>query len=85
MSVMKRGLWTVLSTDSSTASYLSFKGIVFSKLSFSSDITNRVIPLKTRVKKVDKARYRFENLNINEPFALDKVGIEYVEKGNFKH
>ena len=85
ISVMKRGLWTVLSTDSSTASYLSFKGIVFSKLSFSSDITNRVIPLKTRVKKVDKARYRFENLNINEPFALDKVGIEYVEKGNFKH
>ena len=85
MSVMKRGLWTVLSTDSSTASYLSFKALVFSKLSFSSDITNRVIPLKTRVKKVDKARYRFENLNVNEPFALDKIGIEYVEKGNFKH
>ena len=85
MSVMKRGLWTVLSTNATTASYLSFKGIVFSKLSFSSDITNKVIPLKTRVKKVDKARYRFENLNINEPFALDKVGIEYVEKGNFKH
>jgi hypothetical protein len=85
MSVMKRGIWTVLSTDSSQASYLSFKGIVFSKFSFSSDVTNRVIPLKTRIKKVDKARYRFENLNVNEPFALDKVGIEYVEKGNFKH
>lgn len=85
ISVMKRGLWTVLSTDASTASYFSFKSLVFSKLSFSSDVTNRVIPLKTRVKKVDKARYRFENLNINEPFALDKVGIEYVEKGNFKH
>lgn len=85
MSVMKRGLWTVLSTNASTASYFSFKSLVFSKLSFSSDVTNRVIPLKTRVKKVDKARYRFENLNVNEPFALDKIGIEYVEKGNFKH
>ena len=85
MSVMKRGLWTVLSTNASTASYLSFKALVFSKLSFSSDITNKVVPLKTRVKKVDKARYRFENLNVNEPFALDKIGIEYVEKGNFKH
>ena len=85
MSVMKRGLWTVLSTNATTASYLSFKTLVFSKLSFSSDITNKVIPLKTRVKKVDKARYRFENLNVNEPFALDKIGIEYVEKGNFKH
>jgi hypothetical protein len=58
--------------------------LVFSKLSFSSDITNRVVALKTRVKKVDKARYRFENLNINEPFALDKIGLEFVEKGNYK-
>lgn len=82
---MKRGLWTVLSTDASTASYLSFKELIFSKFTFSSDATNKVLPLKTRVKKVDKARYRFENLNVDEPFALDKVGIEYVEKGNFKH
>lgn len=84
MSVMKRGVWTVLSEESSSASYLKFSMIVFSKFSFSSDVTNRIVPLKTRIKKVDKARYRFENLNVNEPFALDKVGIEYVEKGNYK-
>lgn len=84
ISVMKRGLWTVLTTDSSTANYLSFSSLIFSKFSFSSDNTNRVVALKTRVKKVDKARYRFENININEPFALDKIGIEYVEKGNYK-
>lgn len=84
MSAMKRGIWTVLTTNASTASYLSFKGLIFSKFSFSSDITNRIVALKTRVKKVDKTRYRFENLNVNEPFALDKVGIEYVEKGNYK-
>jgi hypothetical protein len=81
---MKRGLWTVLTTDSSTANYLSFSSLIFSKFSFSSDNTNRVVALKTRVKKVDKARYRFENINVNEPFALDKIGIEYVEKGNYK-
>ena len=84
LSVMKRGLWTVLTSDSSTAYYLSFSGLIFSKLSFSSDTTNRIVPLKTRVKKVDKARYRFENIMVNEPFALDKVGIEFVEKGNYK-
>jgi len=84
MSAMKRGVWTVLSSDSSTASYMTFKGLIFSKLSFSSDLTNRVVALKTRIKKVDKTRYRFENLNVNEPFALDKIGIEYVEKGNYK-
>lgn len=84
ISVMKRGLWTVLTTNSATAYYLSFSGLIFSKFSFSSDITNRIVPLKTRIKKVDKARYRFENINLNEPFALDKIGIEFVEKGNYK-
>lgn len=84
LSAMKRGLWTVLTTDGSSAYYLSFKGLVFSKLSFNSDTTNRIIPLKTRIKKVDKTRYRFENLMLNEPFALDEIGIEYVEKGNYK-
>lgn len=84
LSVMKRGLWTVLTTDSSTAYYLSFSGLIFSKFSFSSDTTNRIVPLKTRIKKVDKARYRFENIMVNEPFALDKIGIEFVEKGNYK-
>lgn len=84
LSVMKRGLWTVLTSDSSTAYYLSFKGVIFSKFSFSSDSTNRIVALKTRVKKVDKARYRFENIMLNEPFALDKIGIEFVEKGNYK-
>lgn len=84
ISVMKRGLWTVLTTSSSSANYLAFSSIIFSKFSFSSDNTNRIVPLKTRVKKVDKARYRFENLNVNEPFALDKIGIEFVEKGNYK-
>jgi hypothetical protein len=63
---------------------MTFKGLIFSKLSFSSDLTNRVVALKTRIKKVDKTRYRFENMNLNEPFALDKIGIEYVEKGNYK-
>jgi hypothetical protein len=84
LSAMKRGIWTVLSSDSSTAYYLSFSGLIFSKFSFSSDTTNRIIALKTRIKKVDKARYRFENIMVNEPFALDKIGIEYVEKGNYK-
>ena len=84
ISAMKRGLWTVLTTNASTAYYLSFSGLVFSKFSFSSDMTNRLVPLKTRIKKVDKTRYRFENLMANEPFALDKIGIEYVEKGNYK-
>lgn len=84
ISVMKRGLWSDLTTEDPYAYYLSFANIVFSKFSFSSDATNKVVPIKTRIKKVDKARYRFENNKVNQTFVLDKIGIEYVEKGNYK-
>ena len=84
ISVMKRGLWSDLTTEDPYAYYLSFANIVFSKFSFSSDTTNKVVPIKTRIKKVDQARYRFENTKVNQTFVLDKIGIEYVEKGNYK-
>ena len=85
LSAMKRGLWTYLASDALLARYLSFANITFSKFSFSSDKTNRILHLKIRLKKVDKARFRFENTEVNESFAIDKIGIEFVEKGNFKY
>ena len=85
LSAMKRGLWSLLSSEAMIARYLSFSHITFSKFSFSSDMTNRILHLKIRLKKVDKARFRFENNKVNESFAIDKIGIEFVEKGNFKY
>jgi hypothetical protein len=80
---MKRGLWSLI-TDTLQARYLSFWNITFSKFSFSTDKTSRTLTMKIRIKKVDKARFRFENDVYNESFALDKIGLEFVEKGNFK-
>jgi hypothetical protein len=85
LSTMKRGLWTSLASEALQARYLRFSQIVFSKFTFSSDMTNRLLHLKIRIKKVDKARFRFENNVVNESFAIDKIGIEFVEKGNFKY
>ena len=82
---MKRGLWSVLTSEALQARYLSFAHLTFSKFSFSSDMTNRLLHLKIRLKKVDKARFKFENNVVNESFALDKIGIEFIEKGNFKY
>lgn len=84
MYVQKRGLWSFIKKDNYTARYLSFGGVVFSKFTFSSDQTQKIIPTKLRVKKVDKARFRFVNSELNEPFGLFDIALEYVENGNHK-
>ncbi len=82
--VQKRGLWSFIKKDNYTARYLSFGSIVFSKFTFSSDRTQKIIPTKLRVKKVDKARFRLVNKELNEPFGLFDIALEYVESGNHK-
>lgn len=82
--VQKRGLWSFLKRDDTSARYLSFQNIIFSKFTFSSDTTQKIISSKLRVKKVDKARYRFVNAEANEPFGLFDIAFEYVENGNYK-
>ncbi len=82
--VQKRGLWNLVKEDSSRARYFSFMNLCFSKLSFSPDTTPKTIPMKTKVKKVDKARFRFENDVLNEPFGLFDIAWEYVENGYYK-
>nr|DAH37461.1 MAG TPA: hypothetical protein [Caudoviricetes sp.] len=84
MYVQKRGLWSFIKKDNYTARYLSFGSVVFSKFTFSSDQTQKIIPSKLRVKKVDKARFRFVNSELNEPFGLFDIALEYVENGNHK-
>ena len=84
MYVQKRGLWSFIKKDNYTARYLSFGSVVFSKFTFSSDQTQKIIPTKLRVKKVDKARFRFVNSELNEPFGLFDIALEYVENGNHK-
>lgn len=84
MYVQKRGLWSFIKKDNYTARYLSFGSVVFSKFTFSSDQTQIIIPTKLRVKKVDKARFRFVNAELNEPFGLFDIALEYVENGNHK-
>lgn len=80
----KRGLWTFIKEDNMTGRYLTFANIVFSKFSFSSDTTQKIISSKLRIKKVDKARFRLENRELNEPFGIYDLALEYVESGNFK-
>ena len=39
---------------------------------------------KTRLKRVDKTSYKFENDALNEPFGLMEYAIEYEQKSYYK-
>lgn len=80
----KQGIWNFIKEDNTTGRYLSFKHLTFSKFSFSCNTTQRLSSTKLSVKKVDKARFRFVNEELNEPFGLFSIALEYQENGNAK-
>ena len=82
--VQKKGLWKLIKEDSTKAMYFSFKEVCFSRFTFSSDVTPKTLSSKIKVKKVDKARFRFENDTLNEPFGLFDIAYEYIENGYYK-
>ena len=84
MYTMKRGIWNLAKTDSTKARYFTFSSLNFAKFTFGTDTTQKIIHTKVRVKKVDKARFRFTNTEVNEPFGLFDVALEYIENGNYK-
>lgn len=82
---MKRGIWNHAKTDSTKGRYFTFPYLNFEKFSFSTDTTQKIVHTKLRLKKVDKARFRFTNTEINEPFGIYDVALEYIENGNYKN
>ena len=81
---MDKGIWRLLRADTSTGRYLVFSVLQFSKFSFSCDTTQKVSHTKVKIKKVDKYRIRITNDQLNEPFSLYDIGLEYIESGNYK-
>ena len=81
---MQRGLWKFVKEDNTFARYFVFDNIDFSKFSFKTDKTQQISRTKLRIKKVDKYRIRLVNDQLNEPFTLYNMAMEYIENGNFK-
>ena len=81
---MKRGLWNFIKYDNAAGRYFTFSQLIFSKLSFSGDKTQKITSTKLRIKKVDKFRIRIQNDTINEPFGVYNMAFEFIESGNFK-
>jgi hypothetical protein len=81
---MKRGIWSLIKEDDQKARYFSYSKIIYSKFTYSTDQTQKIISTKLRLKKVDKARFRLLNDALNEPFSLFNIAFEVVENGNYK-
>jgi len=80
----KHGIWSLLKTDHTSARYFAFSKLVFSKFTFSVDTSEQLSHTKVRIKKVDKARFKLENSELNEPFGIYDFALEYIESGNYK-
>ena len=82
--VQKRGLWEFIKEETKKMRFFDFDNINFSKFTFSTDTTPKTVSTKIKVKKVDKARFRLENNELNEAFGLYDIAFEYVENGYYK-
>ena len=74
------GIRELLADYDSSARYLSFANVTFSKFSFRTDRTGRIFREKISIKPDDKkARFIFENDVADEPFALYDATIEFTQ------
>ena len=80
----KRGIWNEIKEETIKSKYFSFSDLMFSEIDFSNDDSNKVVSTKVRLKKVDKARFRFANTVADESFGIFNLAFEFVENGNYK-
>lgn len=79
-----KGIWEILKEEFTRARFFSWINLCWSKWSWSSDDTPRTIGNKVKIKKVDKVRFRFENKQLNEPFGIYLISLEFIETSYYK-
>lgn len=81
----RNGEWELLKDDAGTVRYFTFSQLVFSKLTFRTDLGTRIVNSKIRLKKLDHAKFRIENDGLEESLMIDEFGIEFTQSGNYKN
>ena len=79
-----RGIWSLIGQSLAKARYLAFSKLQFSKFIFSSDTNPRTIGKKIKVKKIDAVRFSFRNEELNEPFGIYEIALEFIENGYYR-
>lgn len=84
ISAQKNGIWQELKDDIITLKYFSYMYLIYSKLTYSTNRTQRVTASKIRLKKLDHVKFKFENTKLNEPLGINDFAVEYTQGGNVK-
>ncbi len=80
----KQGQWEMLKDDQSKLKYFTYSQLQYSKLSYSTDKTQKISATKIRLKKLDHVRFKFINDRLNEPLGINDFAVEYTQAGNVK-
>lgn len=75
------GIWRKLFEEFARLRYFTFSWVRFSDFTFSGDHTPKAFGRRLSLPLVDKARFRFKNGNLNEPFGLYNFAIEFRQNG----
>ena len=80
---MCSGKWISILTDARTARFFSWEDIDWSKWTWSTDATPKVLGRKLDMRNLDKVRFRFSNGN-SEPFGIENIAVEYRETKKYR-
>ena len=79
----KNGIWSTIKEEVRTVTFLMFSRIDFAHFNFLPYKSQNIIASKLRLKKLDKTKFRFSNMNA-EPFEIFDIGFEFTETNNKK-
>jgi len=80
----KEGVWAELKDDMQKLKYFSYQNLQYSKMTYSTNATQRISATKIRLKKLDHVRFKFVNSKLNEPLSINNFAVEYTQAGNVK-
>lgn len=74
----RKGAWETVFRESAGTRYRSWMHTAWSKWTWRTDETPKTLTRKAKIKKADKAQYRFRNAELNEPFGILQYACEYT-------
>lgn len=80
----KQGQWDMLKDDQAKLKYFTYSQLQYSKMTYSTDMTQKITASKIRLKKLDHVRFKFVNDRLNEPLGINDFAVEYTEAGNIR-
>lgn len=80
----RKGIWESVRKESSGTRYHSWKYTAWSKWTWRIDETPKSLVTKAKIKKADKAQYRFRNAELDEPFSILQYACEYTTGSYYK-